>query len=331
MIIKSFNLNDIKKTNSNFFLFYGENEGQKEEVISDFFLNSFDGELIKYDENQILENTENFFESCLNESLFDKEKIIQVNRVTSKFYEIIKELTNKKIYNKRIILNSNYLEKKSKIRQLFESEKDLICIAFYQDNSLSLYKIANDIFKKNNISISSENINLIIEKCSGDRKNLQNEMNKILNFCFNKDKITRDQILKLINLDENQNIFELIDYCLTKNHIKVIKIINNNSFGKDDSIILIRSFLSRLKRLIELKKQCSQIGNIKETINTFRPPIFWKDKDNIQKQMEIWSVEKIYNLVEQLNILEINFKKNSELSNNLIFDFFLNTSKNFSN
>ena len=232
MIIKSFNLKYLKESKSNFFLFYGENEGQKDEVIYNIFLKDFKGEVVKYDENQILENKDIFLETCLNESLFESEKIIQVSRITSKVFDIITELTKKKIYNKKIIFNSNILEKKSKIRQLFETEKDLVCIPFYQDNSSSLYKIANDFFKKNNISISSENINLIVEKCMGDRKNLQNEMNKILNFSFKKNKISRGEILKLINLHGNENLFELVDYCLAKNITKVINIINNNSFNK---------------------------------------------------------------------------------------------------
>tara|TARA_Y100000590_G_scaffold159731_1_gene183239 strand:+ start:1858 stop:2853 length:996 start_codon:yes stop_codon:yes gene_type:complete len=331
MIIKSFNVNEIKKLKSNFFLFYGENEGHKEEIINDFFIKDFKGEIIKYEEKQILENKELFFEVCLNESLFEKEKIIQISRVSSKLYDIIKELYNKNIYNKKIILNSDVLEKKSKIRQLFEVEKDLICIPFYQDNNFSLYKIANEFFKKNKISISSENINLIIEKCSGDRKNLQNEMNKILNYCFNKRKISRNEILKLINLYEDENYFELIDYCLAKDLNKVRKIINNNSFRKDDAIILIRSFLSRLKRLIELKKLFNQIGDEKETINRFKPPIFWKDKEIVQRQMETWPTKKVYNLFDEITKLEINFKKNYDLSNNIIFDFILNTSNKTNN
>ena len=331
MIIKSFNLNDLKKIKSNFFLFYGQNEGQKEEVVYNYFLKDFKGEVIKYDENQILENKELFFEICLNESLFESNKIIQVNRVTSKLHDIIKDLIDKKIYNKKIILKSELLEKKSRIRKLFETEKNLVCVAFYQDKSTSLVRIANDLFKKNNISISSENVNLIVENCSGDRKNLQNEMNKILNFCYNKNKITKDEILKLINVYEDENFFELIDQCLAKNHNKVCKIINNNSFNKTDSIILIRSFLSRLKRLIELKKLLKETGSIENTINNFRPPIFWKDKEIVKKQVEIWTLKEIYNLLEEITTLEINLKKNYEFSNNLIFDVILSTSNSSSN
>ena len=328
MIIKSFNLNDIKKSKSNCFLLYGENDGHKEEAISNYFLKDFKGEVLRYDENQILENKNLFLETCFNESLFESNKIILVSRVTSKMYEIIKELTNKKIYNKKIIFISQLLEKRSKIRQLFETEEELVCVAFYQDNISSLYKIAYNFFKTNNISISSENINLILEKCSGDRKNLQNEMNKILNFSFKKNKITKDEILKLVSSQEGENYFELIDLCLAMNHFKVINIINNNSFNKNDAIILIRSFLSRLKRLVDLKKIQNKKGNIKETIDFFKPSIFWKDKEIVQKQMEFWTLERIYILIEELNTLELKFKRNYELSNNLIFDLIINTSKN---
>ena len=282
--------------------------------------------ITKKEEKQILENNEMFYETCFNESLFTSEKIIQVQRVTSKFFEIIKELTEREINNKKIILNSGLLEKKSKIRQLFEKEKNLVCVPFYQDNDYSLYKIASEFFKKNNISISTENINLIVEKCSGDRKNLQNEMNKILNYCFEKNKITRDEIVKLVNLYEEENYFQLIDNCLSKNHIKVCKIINSNNFNKTDGIILIRSFLIRLKRLIELKKLQTKLGDINQTINNFRPPIFWKDKKIVEKQVEIWTINSVYELIDEVNNLEIYFKKHSSLSNNLVFDLILNTS-----
>ena len=328
MIIKSFELKKDLKNKSNFFLFYGENEGQKEEIIQNLFLENFDGENIIFEEKQILENKEMFFETCFNESLFTSEKIIQVQRVTSKVFDIIKELSEREINNKKIILNSGLLEKKSKIRQLFEKEKNLICVPFYQDNDYSLYKIANEFFKKNSISISTENINLIVEKCSGDRKNLQNEMNKILNYCFEKNKITRNEILKLVNLYEEENYFDLIDNCLSKNHIKVCKTINSNNFNKTDSIILIRSFLARLKRLIELKKLQTKLGDISQTINSFKPPIFWKDKKIVEKQIEIWTINGIYELIDEVNNLEIYFKKNSNLSNNLVFDLILNTSSN---
>ena len=140
MIIKSFSHNEIRKSNSYFYLLYGENEGLKNEVIQNIFLKDFQGELIRYDENQILENKELFFEICLNESLFDKKKLMIISRVTSKLYEIIKDLSERKINDKKFIFITKTLEKKSKIRQFFEKEKNLVCIPFYEDNNSSLYK-----------------------------------------------------------------------------------------------------------------------------------------------------------------------------------------------
>ena len=125
-----------------------------------------------------------------------------------------------------------------------------------------------------------------------------------------------------------QNYFELIDNCLAKNHLKVCKIINNNNFNKAEGIIIIRSFLSRVKRLLELKKLQIQMGNIGDTINNFRPQIFWKDKEIVQKQLLSWKIEQIYELIDKVNLLEVNFKKNSNISNNLIYDLILNISNN---
>ena len=326
MIIKPFNINNLKKNLSNLFLFYGENEGLKDEVIKKFFLDGFDGEIIKYDENQVLENKNEFYELCFNESLFSTKKIIIISRLTSKLYDIIVDLSERVITNKKIIINSGILEKKSKIRLLFEKHEKLVCIAFYKDNNTSLHKIASEFFRSNKIAISNENINLIIEKCSGDRKNLQNELNKILNYCFQKNKINREELIKLINLYEDYNYFELIDSCLSKNHKIVCKIINSKTFNNNDAIIILRSFSLRLKRLIELKKIYKEIGNSKDAIENYRPPIFWKDKDIVEKQIEVWSTKDVFMLLDEVTSLEINYKKNSNFNNNLVFDLILNTS-----
>ncbi len=132
--------------------------------------------------------------------------------------------------------------------------------------------------------------------------------------------------MKLINVYDDENFFELIDHCLIKNHKKVSSIINSHTFSKSDSIILIRSFLSRLKRLIALKSLQVKTGNIRETVDTFKPSIFWKDKEIVQKQVEIWEVDAILELLDKINRVEISYKKNSNLSNNLVFDLLLNTS-----
>ena len=80
MIIKSFNLNEIKQNTSNYFLFYGENEGHKEEVISNFFLKNFKGEIISYDEDQILtRNSYHYLNSLQNIHIFLSSPFVHLN------------------------------------------------------------------------------------------------------------------------------------------------------------------------------------------------------------------------------------------------------------
>ena len=108
----------------NFFLIYGENEGLKNEVIENLKKN-FNGNIENYDESQILADKEFFYEKIFNQSLFEKEKILVVNRCSEKIYEVIENILEKNISDTKIILNANVLEKKSKLRNLFEKSKNL--------------------------------------------------------------------------------------------------------------------------------------------------------------------------------------------------------------
>ena len=328
MIVKSFKLNDLKKTNSNFFLFYGENEGQKDEVIQDCFTNGFTGEIIKYDENQILDNQEVFFETCLNDSLFDNDKIIQVNRVTSKLYEIIKKIVEKEIHNKKIIFKSDKLDKKSKLRNLFEKNKELICIAFYPDTFQNLNSIALNFFKKRNIRISNQSINLIIERANNKRQNLNNELEKINNYLNGKKEINFEEVLKLTNLSGEYDISILIDSCLAKNENQLIKIINENNFSNDDSVMILRYLLNKSKRLLKIKDHIEQNNdNVEIGIASFKPPIFWKEKDTIKKQIKNWTKKSIIELIDEINKTELIVKKNFSFSINILLDFIFDKTK----
>ena len=196
MIIKSFELNKINLEKNNFFLLYGENEGFKNEVIKKKFEKNFDKNIYRYDEKEILDNKENFFNSITTKSFFEDKKLIIISRTTDKIKDLIDHILEKKINDIVVILNSNILEKKSKLRNMFEKDKKAVCMPFYADNNITLGKIVNNFFKEKNIAISQQNINLVIERCRGDRQNLNNELNKIENFTKNKKNIKFDEILK---------------------------------------------------------------------------------------------------------------------------------------
>jgi len=327
MIIKAYEHQKIKKINNNIFLFYGENDGYKNHVIKDIFIDNYKGNIERFDESEILNNFENFISSLINKSFFDELKLILISRVSEKIIKLVDELLERKINDVTVVLNSSNLEKKSKLRSIFEKDKNLICIPFYKDDNRTLMQLANNFFKNNKISISQEIINLIVERSSGDRINLNNELNKISLFLLNKEKININEVIKLTNLAENYSISELADNCLSKNINKINKIFNENVFSVDDCILIIRTLLAKSKRLLEIKKINSSNKNIEQIISNYKPPIFWKDKEIVKNQASKWSRKDAEKLIYKIHNIELMVKKNYYSSLNIVSDFILNTAK----
>jgi len=328
MIKKNYEISNLKQ-NYNYFLFYGKNEGLKNETIIN--LNSKKKEILNYDEKEVLENQNFFIEKILSKSLFDEDKIIIIKRATDKIVKLIDELNTKKIEETIIIIISDNLDKKSKLRSLFEKEKNFICVAFYPDTNQTLSKITHNFLNEKKILISQANINLIINKCNGDREALLNELNKIEYFSKNGKKITTENIEKLTNLSENHNISELIDNCLAKNKKKIINILNENNFNNEDCILITRSFLNKSKKILKLSNEFENNKNIDLTISSASPPIFWKDKEITKQQIYKWSPKNIKKLIYKLADVELLIKKNMNNSINLITDFILEQSSETNN
>ena len=331
MIIKSFELNKIDIKKCNFFLLYGENQGYKNEIIEKKFKEFYSENIYNYEENEILTNKDNFYNSILSKSFFEDKKLVIISRVTDKINNLIEEIIKKNIQDTIFVLNANTLEKKSKIRSLFEKKKEITCIPFYEDNNQTLSIIINKFFKDKKIPISQQAMNLIIQRCRGDRQNLVNEMDKIENFTKNKKKIEIEDLLKLTNLAENFGVSELIDNCLAKNKKKTLNILNENNYSLEDCILIIRTFLIKSKRLLKLVEDKKNTKNVDDIISKFKPPIFWKDKDIIKQQINNWSYKSIENLTYKINEIELLIKKNSISSINILSDFIIEQTCTFSN
>ena len=325
MILKTFELNKIEDS-AVFYLVYGKNEGLKTECINKI-LSKNDIKVFNYDEKQIIGETETFYENILSNSLFESSKRIIINRASDKIFETIKDLVDRDLNNIKIIINAGILDTRSKLRSLFEKNKDLICIPTYPDNNNTLSKLAAVFFRKEKISISQQSINLIVEKCGGDRNNLNNELNKIKDYSVEKKQITSEQISKLVNLSENYASSELIDHCLAKNINKTINILSENNYNSDECIIILRTFLSKAKRILKLAIEFEKNKDINKTINSAKPPIFWKDKDIIKIQLDKWKPTKIKELISGINDAELNIKKNYSNSVLIITNFILEKSR----
>ena len=324
MIIKSFELQKIKSSNSPIILIYGNNEGLKEQIINDCFLKDFKGEIFNYDEIDVLNNKEEFISNLLNRSLFEDNKAIIISRATEKLIDTIIDIIEKNPPGIKIIIKTQNLEKKSKMRNLFEKEKNLICIPVYEDDTRILASIVQNFLTKNELKLSQEIINILIERSKGDRKNLNNELSKLKSLAISKKKIDLYDIQKLTNLAENYSVFELSDNYLAKNSKKVSNMLNENNYTSDDCILILRTILNKSKRLLKIKSEMDKTKNIDEVLSTFKPPIFWKEKEIVKKQAQSWSDKEIKKIIYKINDLEVIVKKNSINSLNFVSDFVSN-------
>jgi len=319
MILKSFEVSKKEISSIKLFLVYGENQGLKKEII-DTIKSKDSGKEIKYEETQILANKLFFFNEIKNRSLFDENKIYLIERCTEKISDIVFEVINSKI-DDLIIINCGNLEKKSKLRNFVEKSENAAIIPTYKDNSQSLVNIAKSFFTEKKIDISYETINLLVNRCNGDRGNLKQELKKISNYIIDKKIISLKEISILTNLSENYSASELVDATLSKNLKKTQEILDENNYSQEDTFLVLRVFLHKTKKILNLIENIDKETNIEKVIADYKPPIFWKDKPIIKKQLQLWSFKTINELIYKLNDIELKVKKNNTTSLILMKNF----------
>ena len=317
MIIKSFELEKLTSLKYNLHLIYGNNDGIKEDIVKDNYLKDFNGDILKYDEQEILNSKDEFIISLFTKSLFETDKIIIISRGSDKLFNLISEILEKETIETKIIIKSANLEKKSKLRNLFEKEKRIICTPVYDDDIRSLSFIINSFLREQKFNLSQEIKNILIERSKGDRINLKNELLKLKSLSISKNKLSTEDVIKLSNLAENYSVFELSDNYLAKNSKKVSNILNENNYSSEDCILIIRTILNKSKRLLKIRTEADNNSNIDQVISTFKPPIFWKEKDIVKKQAQSWSTHEMREIIYKINDLEALVKKNT--ANSMLF------------
>ena len=319
MIIKSFEIDKKKISEFKVFLIYGENEGLKREIINKIKKNH-SGKEVKYDETQVLKNTTEFYNQIKNNSLFEDKKIFLLERCTDKISETVMEICED-VTEDLIIINCGLLEKKSKLRKNIEDSKKAVIIPTYKDNSQSLINIANTFFNEKKINISHETLNLLVSRCNGDRGFLKLELEKISNYLSDKRIISLKEISTLTNLSENYSASELVDASLSKNVKKTCQMLVENNYSDEDTFLILRVFLQKTKRILSLLENLNDDKSIERVISKYKPAIFWKDKPIIEKQLKIWSLEAIKNLIYEINDIETKIKKDNSLGLILMKNF----------
>ena len=337
MITKSY---EIQKKPSNFlkynlFLLYGENSGLKKDIKESIKKaikqKNTEIELLTLYENDITDNDENLYNSIYSGSLFSDKKIITINNGTDKITPQLENILNKYPKNVYLIIFADILEKKSKLRNLFEKNNKTLCVPCYLDSSKDLEIIAVDELKKNNIIISRELINLLIEKSNSDRNNLKNEIEKIKFFALNKKNLDIKEIKSIINFSGEYKSDLLINECLCGNIFQYKKILSELYTNTVNQIFLLRILSNKIRRLLNIKEIENNHANLDSLLNTCKPPIFWKEKPMVKKQLTIWSLKDLRSIIREANDTELLCKKNPQISNIVFFNFFTKLCKKASN
>ena len=324
MIIKSYEANKVTLKEYIIILLYGKNEGLQNEIIEKNFIFDFKGTVNKYDENEFINSYETISSEILTKSLFDEKKILIISRVGEKILKYIEELINKNMEDIVIILKSGSLEKRSKLRNFFEKSKKLAIMPFYEDDAKTLSSLVYEYLNKKNIKLSRESINLLVGRASGSRENLKKELSKIFNYSYSNKEISFEVVKKLSNLAENFGVNELADNYLSKNKKNIIKILNENNYSDDDCILILRTILNKSKRLLNILENYKKNENLDDVISKTKPPIFWKDKEIVKKQVNTWKLKDLKTKMYQINEVETLVKSNSKNSLNLVSDFIVN-------
>ena len=305
MISKSYILEkNINQINKNLFLFYGENLGLKNEFKTKIQFNNSKIKIIRFTEEEILKNPENFFNEIFNISLFEEQKSYFVDKTSDKILPFIEEIENK-IGEQKIYLFSDILEKRSKLRGYFEKSEVCVAVDCYADTELNIRKIINEKLK-DFTGLNLENVNLIIDKCNNDRVKLINEIEKINTYFSNK-KIENKQLEKILDNKVNDNFNLLKDSALNGNKFKTNKLLSDTFIDADKNVFYLTLINQRLNKLIEVFR-LSKNNTLMEAIDKVKPPIFWKDKPNFTEQTKKWDERKIKLIMKKTYDLEIKIK-----------------------
>ena len=315
MIVKSYLIEDnIKDLNKNKTLFYGENNGLKQDIKIKIKSNNQTAEIINFTQEELLKNKEIFNNEVLNNSLFSKDKIIFINNCTDKILTTIENVVDE-IDNIKIFLFSEILEKKSTLRNYFEKSKNTLIVPCYNDNEVGLKKILLAKLKGYQ-GLNAQNINLIINTCNKERDKLNNELNKITSY-FTDKKLEFSQLEKLLDINTNDNLNYLKDEAFNGDKYKTNQLLSDTVIETEKNILflgMINLRLNKLKEILELNKT----QKLEDSINLIKPPVFWKDKPTLTLQAAKWNLKKIKNCLNKTYKLEIQIKSNNNIDKNLL-------------
>ena len=311
MIFKSYlvenNLSLLK--DKNIILLYGENKGLKDDIKKSIIEKNKNREIIRLTQDDILKNNSLLDNEIMNLSLFDDKKIILIDNITDKSFSLIEKNVSQN--NCLICLFSGTLERRSKLRNLFEKEKALGLIPCYEDNEITLQNYIKK-YLKNIKGLNQEIINFIINNSNKSRDKIKNELDKTAVYFMEK-QINISELRQLLNLDENDNSQRLRDTAILGDKKLLNELISKTQISEQDNLIYIRGLLNQFIKLAEILEINKSTKNLTKAIESLKPAIFWKDKPMVLGQANKWEIKKIKTTIDELTDAEILIKSSSDI------------------
>ena len=318
MILKSYlvenNLSSIGHYNA--VVFYGENDGLKEDFKNKIKILHKDTEIITFFQEDILNDKDILFNNIVNKSLFNLKKIIIINEVSDKIFSCLEEILDKINKDLRIYIFCNLLDKKSKIRNSFEKKSDLGIIPCYPDNERTLINYTNNLMRDFQ-GVTSEVVNHIIQNSNLDRKIIKSELIKIKGL-FTDKKIDKKKVSELLNTKLGNNFESIRDATILGDKKKVNKLIGEIEFLDNDTFLYINQLAARISKLIEIKHISKTTKDDELAIESIKPKVFWKDKPMYSAQIKKLSILKLEAILEKIGNTEVLMKTNSQIRNDIL-------------
>ncbi len=268
-----------------------------------------------FDENKLLSNTETFFDELNSISAFNEKKTIIIDlRQNDRKNDVNKIFTDfnfSEIKDTHLIIIS-YLSKQSDmLSKKIINSKNAICFTCYEENEYDVKINLKKELLNINLKLNEKQIHELTNKFSKDSKIVQNTFEKIR--LQNKNgNVDFDQLLNLIDDNNDETIFEMINKLMAGNYYESINLLKNferiNS-SSSSILYLIKSKFKLLQKCINMEKNGL---TKKEIVNNKSLNIFYKEHSLFYKMLNLWTLSNINDCLYYLFKTELNCKSKKE-------------------
>ena len=321
MIIKSFSINYEKLfSDYKINLIYGENFHLKTEILNKltqvFKKNEFKTKFIKEDE--LLKDIE-ILDNYLNQdSLFGEKEILIIQEASDKLLDYI----NFSEIDKKLILVTNNLTKKSSLRNKAEKEKIISCIACYEDDEKTLQSLLRNGLTKFGIKVPYEAIDQLFNINKLNRNDINSGLEKLELITKDK-KLDSETFSSLFNTTSSFDAFEISNALLSGDKKALNKILSSFYHFSINFNEVLGPLKYKINKLIDIYEYNENETKIAVLVDTYKPPIFWKEKSIIQTQLSKWNKNELDTLLDKINEIEILCKLNYEIAETIFNKFLL--------